>query len=72
MHRQRYMFGIVLGALVGVFGTGIPVRVVAGVPVHGAIGFLSGVVTLASAVGLVVAQYQHARTSESTDPASSP
>jgi hypothetical protein len=67
MHRQRYMFGIVLGALVSVFGTGVPVRVVAGVPVHGAIAFLSGVVTVASAVGLVVAQYQHATASESTE-----
>ncbi|WP_227134448.1 hypothetical protein [Halorubellus salinus] len=72
MQRQRYMFGIVLGALVGVFGTGVPVRTVAGVPVHGAIAFVSAVITIASAVGLLVAQYRHVKASESAESASSP
>jgi hypothetical protein len=58
MHRQRYMFGMVLGALIGVLGTGIPFRVVAGIPVHGAVAFVSGVVVVASFVGFLVAQYR--------------
>ncbi|WP_323675836.1 hypothetical protein [Halorubellus sp. PRR65] len=71
MNRQRYMFGIVFGALLGVFGTGVPVRVIAGVPVHGAIAFVSGVVTIASAVGLLVAQYRYTNASESASASSS-
>jgi hypothetical protein len=66
MHRQRYMFGIVLGALVGVFGTGVPVRAVAGIPVHGAIAFVSAVVTVASAIGLLVAQYRYVKSSDAS------
>ncbi|MFC6952816.1 hypothetical protein [Halorubellus litoreus] len=67
MHRQRYMFGIVLGALIGVFGTGVPVRTVAGVPVHGVIAFVSAVVTVASAIGLLVAQYRHVKASDASE-----
>lgn len=70
MHRQRYMFGIVLGALVGVFGTGVPVRTLAGIPVHGVIAFVSAVVTVASAIGLLVAHYRHVKASDASEEAS--
>ena len=41
MDRQTFIFGMIGGALVGVFGTGVPFRTVAGVPVHATLAFVA-------------------------------
>lgn len=58
MDRQTFIFGMIGGALVGVFGTGIPLRTVAGIPVHATLAFVSGVVTVACAMGFLVVHYR--------------
>lgn len=58
MDRQTFIFGMIGGALIGVFGTGVPLRTVAGLPVHATLAFVSGVITVASAVGFLVVHYR--------------
>ena len=58
MDRQTFIFGMIGGALVGVFGTGVPFRTIAGVPVHATLAFVSAVVTVASAIGFLVVHYR--------------
>lgn len=46
------------GALIGVFGTGVPLRTVGDIPVHATLAFVSGVVTVASVLGFLVVHYR--------------
>jgi uncharacterized membrane protein len=58
MDRQTFIFGMIGGALIGVFGTGVPFQTIVGIPVHATLAFVSGVVTVASVIGFLVLHYR--------------